>query len=223
MIAALKVAGTYYAIFCAKTAEIVTNQDEIEVTNINSGANREYIPGMSDHTLSCSGITTLDNSGGQISLNYLNQQAQRRAIQELRVSMTDDDAGTLQISFNGFLTSATLSKQTGAYSQSSVTFRITGPLTYSETITPPTPGDCEVLERLELVLAEGDTSVQDAALVDVVVLMVAREGMSLTPVTGTPGNRNYRHDPDTGEVFLDVSNPGVPGGEAIDILYKIEP
>lgn len=217
--------GNAYPVFCCKTWEFPYDQDEVEVTHINAGAERVYIPGMSSAMLSVTGITSLDNSEGKVSINYLMQQAIRRQIHTLRLTQTDDEGGTLQIEFNAFITNTTLSKATGSYSQSSATFRVTGSMTFSSVITPPVPSDCEETGRVNLTIPEGDTMGQDAVLIgaDVEVLLVSVEGTIYDATTGTPGNRTYRHDSTTGEIILDPTNPAPPDGWALEVLYKINP
>ena len=48
MVAELLVSGDYVPIFCAKDCTLSVSQDEIEVTSINSGSSREYLPGMAN-------------------------------------------------------------------------------------------------------------------------------------------------------------------------------
>lgn len=223
-IASLVIDTVAYPIFCAKTWELSYDQDELEVTNINSGASREYIPAMNAATFGATGITQLDNSAGQVSINYLLQQAIRRQIHLLRIVQTDDDGGVLQIEFNAFVTNTTLSKSTGSYSQSSLSMRITGALTFSDVITPPSEPICEMQDPLALTLLEGETIVSDPLLIgdNVVTLMVFREGLEYKPVTGSPVNRTYRHDKDTGEIIFDATDPA-PLDQGVEVVYKLNP
>lgn len=213
--------GIYYPIFCAKTGELVLDQDEIEVTSINSGAFREYIPGLNSGTFTATGITELDNTAGHISVTYLMQQAIRRVIQSLKTQLTDDDGNVLLITYNAFVTNTTLSKQTGSYSQSAVTMRLTGGMTFSTIIPPPVIITCEVQTPLYLTLAEGDLTVSDALLLNpqAQILALAREGLQYSEVVSSPGGREFTYDNTTGVITFSV--PGNPGGEGIDILYQI--
>jgi len=45
IVCSMDVGGTFYPIFCSKTAEFTVNQDEIETTSVNSGSSREYVQG----------------------------------------------------------------------------------------------------------------------------------------------------------------------------------
>lgn len=224
--AQIKIDGVFYPVFCAKTAVLQSNQEEIECTHVNSGADREFVPGMGDATLDVTGTTTSDNTNGRVSIIYLMQAAQRRTVFEMRLIMTDDNAATLALTFNAFTTSRTISREIASYSQSAVSFRITGGITIDTTIDPPTPPVCEVQDPLYLTLAEGATSVADVLLEqdDVVILHVERNGMGLTETSGTPGNAEFKFTGGAGNgtIAIDPTNPGMPGGETIYVLYKIE-
>ena len=221
VIVSLKISGTFYPVFCAKSATLTSNQDEIEVTHINSGADREYVPGMGNATLDVSGITTIDNSNSRVSLPYLLQAAQRRTTFEMRVLLTDEDANPLAITFSAFSTTRSLTKEMASYSQSSITFRITGGIAMSTVIPEPELPPCDIESPLYLTLLEGDTEVSDALLeqTGVEILGVARETDVYTETTGSPGNLQFRFTALTGTI--DFQNPGNPGGENIWVLYKI--
>lgn len=221
LVTSILIDGVYYPIFCAKTGELVMDQDEIEVTYINSGIFKDFIPGLNSGSFTATGITSLDNTGGQLSITYIMQEAIRRVIHTLRTTMVDDDGGTLQINYQGFVTNTTLSKQTGAYSQSSVTFRITGGITFSETITPPAEQICEIQETLNLTLAEDALTVGDALLInaDAMILAAFREGTEYYQVASSPGNRQFTYDNTTG--LLTFQSPGNPGGEGVEVVWQI--
>ncbi len=221
VIVSLKISGTFYPVFCAKSATLTSNQDEIEVTHINSGADREYVPGMGNATLDVSGITTIDNSNSRVSLPYLLQAAQRRQLFDMRMLLTDEDGNPLAITFTAFSTTRSLTKEMVSYSQSSISFRITGSIATSTVIPDPEIPPCDAEDPLYLTLAEGDTEVSDVLLEQdgVVILGVSREGTVYTQTAGSPGNLQFRFTALTGAV--DFQNAGNPGGENIWILYKL--
>jgi hypothetical protein len=223
LIYAIKIDTTYYPIFCAKTSELSTDQEEIETTSVNSGRAREYIPGMSASTLACTGITTLDNSGGQISPFYLNQAGNRQTIWEIRAVATDDDGNILVLMFDAFITNVTVSKQVGSYSQSSASFRISGEVAYSNAIPTPTDPVCDIADPLYKTLAEAATSVTDALLAatGVEIIGVWRSTDAYTEVVGTPSSGQFAFDGTTGTISFDPTNPGAPGGEPVHVVYKV--
>lgn len=211
----------YYPVFCAKSASLDIPQEELEVTHVNSGSWRQYIQSMNSGTLNVSGITTLDNSNGRVSITYLMQQSIRRQSFSLRVMLTDDDGNVLLITFPGFITNTSLSKDIGSYSGSNVTFRINGIPEFSEIIPPPEPPVCEVEDTLYLTLEEGEHIVQSDSLQgDYTVLWVTREGLGHDQALGSAGNRQFLYHPIVGNIEFSPLVPGNPGGEAIAVGYK---
>lgn len=230
VITQILILGVYYPIFCGKTADLTTNQDEIEVTHVNSGADREYVPGMSNHLLNVAGVTVLDNTEGKISWEYLAQMAQRRTINTYRILLTDQDGDQRAITFDAFWTTGVLSRNVTEWSQSSVTMRITGSLTYESPVSPPTPPACEIEDPIYTTLAEAATSVSSALLIPgvgetITILHVTRSGITLYETTGTPGNLEFQYVSGTGTINFDPANPGNPAApdlEPVSIEYKIE-
>lgn len=218
---------TYYPIFCGKTAELPLEQDEIEVTHVNSGSSREYVPGMSNSTLSVTGITVLDNTEGRISPLYLAQEAIRRSIRTYRMLFTDQDGDQVSVTFSAFVRNITMSRDVTQWGQSSATFRITGDWVFSTVIPSPEVPVCEVQNPIYTTLLESADSVQSALLIQGVgqtltILAVSRSGTVHYETTGTPGSLEFTYDNTTGEIFFDPANPGNPGGEPVSIEYKIE-
>lgn len=224
------IAGVYYPVFCAKTFERVLNQDEIEVTSVNSGSDREYVPGMSNSTISASGITQINNNEGKVSIFYLDQLAIRRSINAYRVLCTDQDGNTIFITFNAFIVNSTLSKDTTAWSQSSASFRITGAWTFGTVVPPPVVPDCEVQPTIYTTLADGATGVTNALLIPgvgetITILSVSRSGSVHYETVGTPGSLEFKYTSGTGAIDFDPTNPGNPADpdlEPVSIEYKIE-
>jgi len=216
----MDISGTYYPVFCGKTAEFSQNQETIEVTSINSSVAREYESGMTTATLNITGITILDNTGNRISITYLMQEAIRRAVQTMRIRLMDDNGGTLQIAFSAIITNNTLSRSVGTYSGSATTFVITGEPTISSVIPPP--GTECVEAPLYIDVVAGATSVQSALIQDptVVILGVSRSGLVHDSTSGTPGNMEYKFNSAAGAVSFDPTNP-FNSGEVIWILYKL--
>lgn len=212
--------AVYYPIFCAKTAEFVQEQDEIEVTSIDSGSSKEFVAGMMSAYVTLSGVTVSDNSDGKIAITYLMQQAARRTTFAMKCVLTDDDAGTIQASFNVFIKSNTLTRDRIGYSQSSTTFRITGGITWTPVVGPPTPED---EFAIYLNMTAGQNSVSHASLDGVTVLQVQREGVGHTEVAGTPtaGGREFKYTDGvgTGTITFDANQPALVT-EVIYVLYR---
>lgn len=228
VVCALLIAGDYYPIFCGKSATLTINQDEIETTFINSGANREFVPGMSDATLDIDGVTVLDNSEGRVSILYLMQLSIRRVIQSLRMLFTDQDGNQVGATFNAFTKTTQATRNVVEWSQSLSSLRITGPITFSAIIDPPVPQSCEEEDPIWTTLAEAATTVVDALLIPAIgetitILGVTRSGLSYTQVSGTPGNLQFQYTSGTGTItFRDAGSPALPDLEPVSINYKKE-
>jgi len=216
VVISILVSGTYYPIFCCKDAEFTINQDEIETTSVNSGSSREYEPGMMNATLSVSGVTTIDNSEGQISVNYLSQQSIRRQTQDIILTMTANNGTILITSFRAIIVTSGFNRNTLGYSQSNVSFRITGDVEFDTIITPPT---VLTVYSIYITCVEGEFSVQDNDLIGVEVIQVARSGDTHEETSGTPGNHQYQFVSGTGTINFYSSNP-FNDDEVIYVEYK---
>jgi hypothetical protein len=219
----LLVGVTYYPVYCCKTWELVQIQEEIEVTSVNSGSDREYEPGMSSSTVECTGVATLDNTGGIISPTYLQQQAVRRLNQSWRITLTDDDSNVLVYSFDGIITKTGISKQTGSYLGASLSVRVTGALSPNVIILPPVPTN-EFVLYIDGVA--GQWTVSHADLDGATILGVARSGMVHEQVSGTPvaGGSEFKYidGAGTGTIEFDSNQPfnAGPPLENVWILFK---
>lgn len=220
----LLVSGAYYPVFCGKTMEYTQNQETVEVTSINSGSAREYVSGMTTASLSIAGITIIDNTGNRIAITYLMQESIRRTAQTLRIRMIADNATAIQIAFLALITSNTLSRAVGTYSQSSTSMIITGEPVISAIIPPP--GLACVEDPLYLATTPGQTKVHSVLLeqVGVEILAVEREGLGQVQVSGTPGSGTreflFVGGAGNGDIFFDPGNP-FNTGEIVYVLYKI--
>lgn len=218
--------GIYYPVFCAKTADFPLEQDEIEVTHVNSGVMREYVPGMGNAMINCAGVTVLDNSENRVSIFYLIQQSIRREIGTYRMRFTDQDGDTQAIVVNAFIRSANVTKDVIAWSQSSVSLRVTGEISLGD-VNPPVPPACDVEDPVPMTLAESAVSVSSVLLIPgvgetITILWVDREGLGFSETSGTPGHRQFRYESSTGTIYFDTNAPGAPGGEIVEVGYKVE-
>lgn len=224
------ISSVYYPLFCGKTRELPLEQDEIEVTHVNSGAAREYVPGMSNFLLNVTGLTILDNTEGRVSILYLMQQGIRRAINTFRMLFTDQDGDTAFIIVQAFVRNTNVAGDVTQWSQSSVTFRVTGEMTFGTIVPPPEIPACEQAPTIYTTLAEGAISVQDNLLIagvgeTISILHVSRSGLTYYETAGTAGNLEFAYDTVAGTITFESTNPGNPAApdlEPVSIEYKIE-
>lgn len=217
----LLVSGNYFPIFCASVNGFDFAQADIETTNINSGANSEYVPGMGSGTFNVNGLTRLVNTDGRVNIVYLLQEAQRRKIHDIQLVMTDNIPNVETISFKAFITNTNITNDKSIFSTSSITFRITGGLTFATVVPDPTEPICEVQDPLYIDCVEGDDVVSDPLLIgsDVTILEVGRTGVQHDPTLGSPTGRRYRYQSSDGSLFFPASIP-FSAGETIYVLYK---
>lgn len=221
----IEVDGIFYNLLCAKTATFSNDQEEIEITSRSSGISRQFMPWLNSATLEISGITEMENDN-KVGVGYLLNEQIRRRTHNMRMLFTANDGTVMGLSFSAFVRTLSTSRDRQSYSQSSVSFRVTGGITISDEIEPPAEGICEVQDTLNKLLLEGATSVQDNLLIQIPdytyeILTVWREGNTLYETSGTPGNMQFNYDETTGTISFDAANPGNPGNERVSIMYKI--
>lgn len=214
--------GVYYPVFCAKSLVLTQEQEVIEITSIVSGNDREYEPGLTSTTLEVSGITILDNSALRISILYLMQITHRRETHTMKITLTDDDGNSKDVGFNAIITTNSFTKDLGgAFSQSSVSMIVTGAITITDTINPPSPS--EVQDTLYITGVEGATSVSHSLLeaTGVEIIEVTRSGLSYVQTGGTPGNFQFKFTGGAGNGKVDFYT-GMPfnSGEVVSVIYK---
>lgn len=221
----LLVSGTYYPVFCGKNMEFVQQQELVEVTSINSAVAREYESGMTTASLSISGVTILDNTDSRIAITYLMQESIRRVAQTLRIRMIDDTGATIQIGFNALITSNTLSRTFGAYSQSSTALTVTGGISITP-VTPPPPATVNVLSDY-WIPTNGNNYLDGTSVVNSynlgatdTILGVAVEGTEFDLIaSGTVGNRQCKFNTST-FIILFASDQIFDGTQRVFVLFK---
>lgn len=222
----MKVAGVDYPIFCGKTAYHDLTQDKIEVTHVNSGPHRNYVPGMSDSQINVVGVHLINNDELKVSANYLMELMIRRAINTWVITQVDQDGTTFSTTVEGFLTNVNISRDVTAWAQSTVNIQPTGEPTFSTVIDPPVLPTCEEQDPIYGTLAEGSAVFTSALLIQAVgqtltILGVTRSGTTYYETSGTPGNLEFKYDAVAGTITFEfVGNPAPL--EPVSVNYKIE-
>lgn len=219
----VKVGISYFPLFCGKSMTYSQSMELIETTNTTNGAWRDYEAGFLGATMSVSGVTISDNLDNRISINYLNQQSVRRVKQDFKITMVDDNGDTFLYTFQGLIPDSSFNKTIPGFSQSDITIQVCGEVTITE-IPPPDDGN-EVIYSDWWTFPAGDTSIGGTSdihaynLIDVTVLEVNREGLQHDIITsGTPGNRQCKHDNTAGEIGFDTDVPS--NGETVFVVFK---
>lgn len=231
MIANILISGDWYPIFCATSGEFALTVDEIETTSVNSGSAREYLPGMTNGTLTWSGVSTIDNTEGKISILYLMQQALGRNVQSWRVYFEADDGTTQEATFDGFIRNASILRETTSYNNSNIVVRITGGVTLDNIILPP-GADLDYFSDYWQTV-DGQNYVSGAStgewnggttytlLSTDTILAVDVEGIGYNIVTGTPGAGNREVKFQTSPVRLIFPSDLVfDGSQRVYVMWK---
>jgi hypothetical protein len=216
----IKIAGEYYPLLCFKAASLNREIDEIEKTSATSSTSREFKPGLKAATLRVSGVSTMDQSDGNVSIMYIMQHEDETF--ELRMNLTDQSGTNKVIAFQGFTRSWGLDNDVTQWSQSVIDFRISGdvdfgdpeegpaaPDIYSD-YWPVTPGSSSVT---------GDSAEYGYDMEDITPIAVYRSGKEHDPIlSGTPGNLQCRYISATPEIIFDPTNP-FNAGETVFVIF----
>lgn len=215
-----------YPLFCGKTLDFGLDQDELETTSVNSGVSREFIAGMANALMVVGGVTILDNTASRIAITYLQQQSIRQATQAWQIKLTADNGSIIYYRFDGIIRNTSFSKAMPGYSQSSVTVRVSGDIDITVVPPPPPPGSPEIIYSDWWTMTAGNTFIDGTSdvhgygLQGVTILEVDREGTNFDIITsGTPGNRQAKHNNTTGVIAFDATNPSM--GETVFVLFKV--
>jgi hypothetical protein len=215
-----KIGEEYYDIFCAKSCNITTEIEPIEVTNATSTSARVFEPGMESSLMTVSGVSEIDNANDRVSIFYLWQQA--RTSGEWRVFITDINGDTYAITFTGWVRTTSLTGDVIGFNDSQIVVVISGDLDLGDIVADPEPPACEVQDPLYIDVVAGEYSVASALLEQdgVTILSVARSGAEHYYTSGTPISLQYTTNLADGEIIFD-SNIPFNTGEIIYVLYKI--
>lgn len=224
VIVSLIVDDTPFPILCATDMNLNIRQDILLATTASTGVwRRKRLRGLSEWTVTVTGLTKIDNSDGQVSFFYLLQQSVRGAEQNIRIDLDDDDGNEITISGVVIIPELSINGPEGDFSEAEIIMEGAGTLEM-ETIPPPAEGMCEMEDTLYLTLAEGATYVESVLLQeeDAVIISVSRSGDTHTQTVGTPGSQEFKFTGANGRIAFDTSNPGNPGGEPVVIMWKID-
>lgn len=223
-IVSLKVAEEYYPVFCATDMLLTVRQDVVLATSASTGIYRlKRLRGLTEWSVTVSGLTKLDNTDGQISFFYLVQELVRGSELDIRIEFTDDEDNDQTLSGTVIIPEMSISGPAEDWSQANITFEGTGGFSM-EPVPPPAETECEVQDTIYTTLAEGAVYVENALLQEegVVIITVARSGITLSESEVDPIGMEFRFDDATGRIYVDAENPGNPGGEEFVIVYKID-
>ena len=208
----------YYKFYCAQSAELSIDVDQLPATNVNSGGWKSFKPAKTGWQITLNGITHIRDTEGDNGLTVFditNEQVRKNGI-DLYMVFTND-LGNIE-SFQGHANpaNATAGGTAGQLSKFSVQFQGTGSFARNTTISNPQSND---VKRYEYTAAGGEASFTFADLINRNYLEVQRESTPTMALvyTGTPTDKQALITASLGKV--EFSNQ-LEAGEVVIVLYN---
>ncbi len=221
----LKVGEDFLDLLCATEMSLNVSQDVVLKTTVGSGAwRRKALRGLSDWSVSVSGLSHIDNTADQISWFYVLQQQVRGTAQIVRI-IFEADGDTLVLEGEVIIPVMSIGGSVTDFAIGDITLEGTGPFELSNVIPVPT-GDCPEVFADTWDTVEGEFGISGPGREGLSfegadkILMVFREADSTDPDVGTPGNREFNYD------GVNISfNPGNPfnPGETVRVVWEVTP
>lgn len=181
----------YYPLLCAKGFDYVVETEEIETTSVNSPNAREYIPGLSNSTVSITGVTSTSSISGELGPFYDLQESVRRATQLFKLTFTGNGGGFQIITFSGIFRKNSFSGAIPGLVQAAIDIRVSGAFSIATIAPPAAPGFTELADYWQTVNGNSfinGTSVEHAYTLTTTdtLLAVFVNGTPYIVVSGTP-------------------------------------
>jgi hypothetical protein len=150
----------------------------------------------------------------------------RQQVQSWKITLTDNDGDFKVLTFDGFIRTSSFDKIIPGFSQSTLSVRVSGSITIDDVEPPPPAGSPEILYSDWWTFPAGQNYIDGASdqhgytLEACTVLEVDREGINHDIITsGTPVNRQCKHNNTTGVITFDAALPS--NGETVFVLFKV--
>jgi hypothetical protein len=191
MIASIKVSGTYYPVFCAKSCSFEMTNEIINRTGVNDGLFTKRRIRRTEWSGSASGVLVTNNDGDRYSPFYLMQESVRRSTMEWQFEFTNLDGDIRTIEGEALIQNLPISGDVQSFVQCTVN-----------------------------IIGTGALSVYGKSLQGKEILAIAREGTVYDPITtGSPSNRTALFNSALGRITFD-SNIPFNSGETVWAMWK---
>jgi len=223
MIASIKVSGTWFPVFCAKSCSFDFTNEIILRTGVNDGLFPKRRVRRSDWSGSAAGVVVTDNTVDRYSPFYLLQDGVRRSEREWQFEFTNEDGEVKTISGFALIQNLPINGDVSGWAQASVSIVGTGAFVIDA--SPSSGGVDENVDSDYWETTAGTDSISGLSengksIVGKTVLAVAREGMVYDPIfSGTATNRQARVNSGAGSVTFDSNIPFNPG-ETVWVMWK---
>lgn len=219
----------YYPVLCGTDCSLVRTPEIIEKTTAASGLWKDFAIRIEEFDVSVSGLTKIDNDD-TLTFFYMLQSSVRRALGQYRMTFTDSDGNSKEITFAALIGQMSISGPASDFSQCSIAFKGSGEFIIQD-VTPPDEGEFQILsDSWDTVNGQsyisgastGDsTGTAYTLTADDVALEVTMEGVQYELVTGTPtaGQRECRFN--TSNLRVEFPSDVVfDGSQRVMVLFK---
>jgi len=218
--------GSWVVTVCAKTTSLEFDVEDIETTTVDSGTDRDYIPGYSDGTVGFEGLNTIDETTKYQFHEFISN---RRVIHRCKMVLTDSAGRIVQYEFLAKVQRISLTNDAKTFSSNSLTLKLCGAVTETLVVTPSSSsgGSAGRIVEDHWTTTPGATSLTGASVKygyepnDIYELLdVERDGVGAFIITsGTPANNECKLDVSGNKVDFNTNTPFNPGEKVKMIFY----
>lgn len=223
MIASIKVSGTFYPVFCAKSCSFEMTNEIINKTSVNDGLFTKRRVRRTEWSGSASGVLVTNNDGDRFSPFYLLQDSVRRSSRTWQFEFTNLDGDVKTIEGDALIQNLPISGDVQSFVQCTVNIIGTGAFAIdvsSSSIVSDENVDSDYWTTTPGANSISGLSVDGKSLQGKTILAISREGTVYDPITsGSPTNRIALFNSATGTITFDSNIPFNPS-ETVWAMWK---
>ena len=223
MIASIKVSGTFYPVFCAKSCSFEMTNEIINKTSVNDGLFTKRRVRRTEWSGSASGVLVTNNDGDRFSPFYLLQDSVRRSSRTWQFEFTNLDGDIKTIEGDALIQNLPISGDVQSFVQCTVNIIGTGAFAIdvsSSSIVSDENVDSDYWNTTPGANSISGLSVDGKSLQGKTILAISREGTVYDPITsGSPTNRIALFNSATGTITFDSNIPFNPS-ETVWAMWK---
>jgi hypothetical protein len=223
MIASIKVSGTFYPVFCAKSCSFEMTNEIINKTSVNDGLFTKRRVRRTEWSGSASGVLVTNNDGDRFSPFYLLQDSVRRSSRTWQFEFTNLDGDVKTIEGEALIQNLPISGDVQSFVQCTVNIIGTGAFAIdvsSSSIVSDENVDSDYWTTTPGANSISGLSVDGKSLQGKTILAISREGTVYDPITsGSPTNRIALFNSATGTITFDSNIPFNPS-ETVWAMWK---
>lgn len=223
MIASIKVSGTFYPVFCAKSCSFEMTNEIINKTSVNDGLFTKRRVRRTEWSGSASGVLVTNNDGDRFSPFYLLQDSVRRSSRTWQFEFTNLDGDIKTIEGDALIQNLPISGDVQSFVQCTVNIIGTGAFTIDvspSSIVSDENVDSDYWTTTPGAYSISGLSADGKSLQGKTILAISREGTVYDPITtGSPTNRIALFNSATGTITFDSNIPFNPS-ETVWAMWK---